>query len=461
MTPRTLLLVDETDDAATLAARLGEIEGVAAVTSAGHDAALVERLWERQVDLVVCRDGSSEDRCRTLHRHVRRYDPDLPVVLDVGPVAADGTPATDGSGAAVERVVGRVEALVRSTAEPTPTGTGEPLVVADEADRVVSVTSDAAALLGVTEAEVIGHLVAEALPTTDPDRLRAALSAVRDGEGPDEFVTDLTDRAVHLRVRAVRTGDGVTLRLHDVTDRVERDAALRRQRDRLEEFASDVAHDLRNPLTVALGRLDLLAERTEVGPENEEFQAVKEAISRADDLIGDTLRFARDSAVGDLDVVDIGGVAAASWETTETMGATVDVGSLGYGWADEEALRRLFENLFRNAVEHGGSAVHVRVGACEVDDGAVGFYVADDGPGVPEGERDRVFDRGVSTDGGGLGLAVVEQVAAAHGWSVAMVESESGGARVEVTDVSSASSDDVEERPVARVGSDPTDEFTR
>jgi signal transduction histidine kinase len=398
---------------------------------------------------VVCRDAPGEDRCRTLRRHVRRYDPDLPVVVDGANAVSNG-----------ERTVERVTALLRADAGSTPTETGEPLVAVDDADRVVAVSDAASALLDVPEPRLVGRPVAEALPTTDPDRLRAALSAVRDGEGPDEFVTDLTDRVAHVRVQAVRSPDGATLRLRDVTDRVERDAALRRQRDRLEAFASDVAHDLRNPLTVALGRLDLLAERTDLDPENDELQAVRDAISRADDLIGDTLRFARDSSVGDLGVVDVGAVASSSWETVETMGATLDVEPPGYGWADAEALRRLFENLFRNAVEHGGPEVHVEVGPCETDDGA-GFYVADDGPGIPAAERDRVFERGVSSDGGGLGLAVVEQVAAAHGWSVRATESESGGARVEVTGVSRASPDETGDSPAARVGRDPTDEFTR
>jgi len=95
-------------------------------------------------------------------------------------------------------------------------------------------------------------------------------------------------------------------------------------------------------------------------------------------------------------------------------------------------VRQLLENLLSNAVDHGGDGVTVTVGEC-----AGGFYVADDGPGIPEAERDRVFQSGYSTadDGTGFGLAIVAEVAEAHGWSVAVTESDEGGARFEITDV--------------------------
>jgi signal transduction histidine kinase len=66
-----------------------------------------------------------------------------------------------------------------------------------------------------------------------------------------------------------------------------------------------------------------------------------------------------------------------------------------------------------------------------------GFYVADDGPGIPEAERERIFEAGYSTadEGTGFGLRIVEQVVDAHGWEVTVTESEQGGARFDVTGV--------------------------
>ena len=100
--------------------------------------------------------------------------------------------------------------------------------------------------------------------------------------------------------------------------------------------------------------------------------------------------------------------------------------------ADEARLFHLLENLFANAVEHGGVDVTVTVG-----DLADGFYVADDGVGIAPEDRERVFERSYSTgDGGtGVGLGIVEQISAAHGWGVELTEGGSGGARFEFTDV--------------------------
>jgi signal transduction histidine kinase len=99
-------------------------------------------------------------------------------------------------------------------------------------------------------------------------------------------------------------------------------------------------------------------------------------------------------------------------------------------------LARLFENLFRNSVEHGsrpeGDGVSVCVGTLPG-----GFYVEDDGVGISPGERGHVLEFGYSTteDGTGIGLGIVEDVATAHGWTVSITESASGGARFEFTDV--------------------------
>jgi signal transduction histidine kinase len=83
----------------------------------------------------------------------------------------------------------------------------------------------------------------------------------------------------------------------------------------------------------------------------------------------------------------------------------------------------------RNAVEHGGSDVTVRVG--DLDDG---FYVADDGPGISEGIADKLFEPGQSgtQENTGFGLAIVQEIATAHGWTVAATESAEGGARFEI-----------------------------
>ncbi len=92
----------------------------------------------------------------------------------------------------------------------------------------------------------------------------------------------------------------------------------------------------------------------------------------------------------------------------------------------------MLENLFRNAIDHAGPAVTVRVHKTDR-----GFAIADDGPGIPPEERHRVFDVGysTSTNGTGFGLQIVEQVVEAHGWDVHVIDGPAGGARFEITGV--------------------------
>ncbi|MDB2225409.1 GAF sensor signal transduction histidine kinase [Halorubrum ezzemoulense] len=210
---------------------------------------------------------------------------------------------------------------------------------------------------------------------------------------------------------------------------------LERERDRLDEFASVVSHDLRNPLTAARGRLDLLAEESD----SDHIAPIERSLSRMETLIDDLLALAREgSDVEDPDPVDLAALATDAWKTSDSRGGTLRVAlDDSEVLADEARLRQLFENLFRNAVEHGGEDVTVTVGP--LADGA-GFYVADDGEGIPEAERDQVFETGytTTTDGTGFGLNIVAEIADAHGWAVRVTASEADGARFEITGVEAA-----------------------
>ncbi|NUE03793.1 HAMP domain-containing histidine kinase [Halorubraceae archaeon YAN] len=89
-------------------------------------------------------------------------------------------------------------------------------------------------------------------------------------------------------------------------------------------------------------------------------------------------------------------------------------------------MEQLLENMFRNAIEHGGNSITVTVG--ENDDG---FYIVDSGPGIVEKNREKVFENGYSTrrSGTGFGLAIVKQIVDAFGWEVSITESETGGSQ--------------------------------
>ncbi|MGM0371709.1 MAG: PAS domain S-box protein [Halobacteriota archaeon] len=211
---------------------------------------------------------------------------------------------------------------------------------------------------------------------------------------------------------------------------VARDITERKAREkRLERFASVVSHDLQNPLMVAEGRLELL----EADCESDHLDPIEQSLTRMNDLIEDLLELARrGNSVGEMQAVDLSALVDQCWHTVATGEASINIGATGTIAADRSRLRQLLENLLGNAVEHAGPAVTVTVGNLED-----GFYVADDGPGIPPPERESITEIGYSTatDGTGLGLSIVEQVTNAHDWTLTVTESESGGARFEITGV--------------------------
>jgi CheY-like chemotaxis protein len=208
-------------------------------------------------------------------------------------------------------------------------------------------------------------------------------------------------------------------------------AEIERQRDRLDEFASVVSHDLRSPLSVAQGHLDLARETDDPVQAEHHVDGIETALGRMDELIDDVLGLARrGKRVDETTTVSLAELVTQAWASVEHDGdTTLDRGDLPSVEADRERLRALLENLFRNVHEHTGAEPTVTVGS--LPDG--GFAVADDGPGVPAGERDSVFRHGYSTSdsGTGFGLSIVETIAQAHGWDVSLAESASGGARFE------------------------------
>jgi signal transduction histidine kinase len=212
-------------------------------------------------------------------------------------------------------------------------------------------------------------------------------------------------------------------------DRLERERELARKNERLEEFASVVSHDLRNPINVANLRLDLATDECE----SEHLDDVAQALQRMETLTDDLLTLARTGNQGEVtEPTDLAAVSEHSWQTVTTGNATLRTETDRILRADRSSFKQLLENLFRNSVEHGGADVTVTVGS--LDDG---FYVADDGSGIAASQHETVFESGHSTsDGGtGLGLSIVSDVVDAHDWEIAITESQDGGARFEITDV--------------------------
>ncbi|WP_324661790.1 sensor histidine kinase [Haloarcula sediminis] len=263
-----------------------------------------------------------------------------------------------------------------------------------------------------------------------------------------ELESDGGPRYYHLGVRPFTTDRsrlGSSITLTDVTEREEYRRELERQNNRLEQFAGMVSHDLRNPLNVAQGRVAFLREEDD----DEHLAATARALDRMEVLIEDVLALARQGQpIGERENVTLSVVARDAWDVVESDGATLAIESDGTFLADATRLQQLLENLFRNSVEHGstgsrpaaddavehGNDIEITVG---VLDGDTGFFVADDGDGIPVEDQEAVLESGFSTsnDGTGLGLAIVTEVVAAHDWEIQVTSSAEGGARFEITGV--------------------------
>jgi len=252
------------------------------------------------------------------------------------------------------------------------------------------------------------------------------------------FVTDPEEGRVEydVTVSALSQDDGQEARgyaliMEDVTDVEQYQTRVEQQNKRLEHVAKTISHDLRNPVNVASGFVDIAKEKEDIS----KLDRVERAIDRIEEITDEVLTLARqEQSIGEREPVELEAVAREAWQMSDTAAATFDV-DLGseHVYADRERLQTALENLFRNAVDHGPDDVTVRVGRY-----AGGFYVEDTGPGIPEGERDEVFEYEYTTaeEGTGLGLFTVQTVAEGHGWQVRATEGSEDGARFEFDEVS-------------------------
>ncbi|WP_440991320.1 ATP-binding protein [Haloarchaeobius baliensis] len=277
-------------------------------------------------------------------------------------------------------------------------------------------------LLGRTAHEILPHEAADSV-------LGAVRDTIETGEGqtieytvPFEGDTFVWEARTTLLERAADGAGRVVFLARDVTERHEYQAELEAKNERLDEFASFVSHDLRNPLNVAQATLEMVEAADE--DSGTYLAEARLALDRMTDLIEDVLALARQGAVvEDPTRTALEPVVHRAWASVDSGDAKLDVGpDLGRVLADPDRLQQLFENLFRNSVEHGSPGdgpVTVHVSRTPT-----GFRVVDDGPGIPPENREQVLEHGFTThdSGTGFGLAIVDRIVSAHGWTVAVVD---------------------------------------
>lgn len=306
----------------------------------------------------------------------------------------------------------------------------DPVIMVDTKNRVVDcnrtaryINSSSTGWRGVSTGEFFDSFPVE---LTHPDDFsNTKISYTQNGETRyfDPMVTPIYTEKTRLA--------GYSIVLREVTELYRRNQQIREQNERLEQFAQIVSHDLRNPLVVAEGRLELAQDEVS----SSHLDDAADAIHRSQTLVDDLLMLARaNESLEDPGQVSLSELAEDCWQVIPTDGVSLEVETDQTVSADSTLLRQLLENLLANAVEHGGAET------VTVDETPDGFYIADDGSGLPTADYDEVFEPGFSTtpDGTGLGLQIVDQIVEAHDWTIRVTDSADGGAKFEITDLGAA-----------------------
>ena len=445
-------------DGTRLADALAAADASASVASVGALEDLFETLCFEAVDcLVVPAEGGPAPGAYVV-RGVRALYPRLPVVLvgDADGVADEAAPPRDHheptttiraddlaaaevvaavadalaaeTDSAASRLPSRPETLLQSAVEGFPMH----LYAKDETARhalATGATVDLADVIGRTD---------EVLTDGPPDRTRRSHAddrrVIASGDplvGVEEYTAgDEDEYAITTKVPWYGP-DGEVVGLvgitRDISERKRRERELRHRNERLAKVALVAAHELRNELQIASGRLDAVPEGTP------HVDTIRQSHRRLASITDDIVDLASRERVGaEVRTIWLSTPAREVWESYDAPGAELVVENDRRIRADPESVRIFFEIVLSNALDHAGPEVTVTVGG--TDDG---FVVADDGPGIDADPPDRVFDAGFAgtEDGDGFGLYVAQRIATDHGWEIRAENGDGGGARFEVAGV--------------------------
>jgi len=294
---------------------------------------------------------------------------------------------------------------------------------------------------GVEPADIVGETLWDVFDDAIPSALEERYRTVMETGEPAEFeqyIPDPLDYWVEIRVFA--DADGLSIYSRDITERKEREQRLETQRDNLDILNQVLRHDVRNDLQLVLAYTEALDDHLDEAGQ-EKLATVRESAEHAVDLtrtareIADVMLATGDTRTRvDLREVlmdELEDVRAGAPDASVSVAGTVPAVSV----LANEMLDSVFRNLLTNAIRHNDAAEpEVTVSVREEPDHVV-VRVADNGPGVPDARKEAIFgkgEKGLESDGTGIGLYLVETLVDHYGGAVAVADNEPRGAVFDV-----------------------------
>lgn len=314
------------------------------------------------------------------------------------------------------------------------------VMIVDDMGKVSYISPAIERVLGYTPEEVKQM---DAFEFVHPDDISKATASLQQNIENPGVESTVEFRAQHadgswrwLEVRGRNLIDdpvigGIMVNVRDITTRKQGEKELEQQKERLQQFASFLSHDVRNQLSVVDGNLELAKSHDNI----EELETARNRLDRIDTMIEKLMNLAQtDNLESESVEVDLSSIVKKCRNNIGASEIELVVDSDISFEVYESRIESLFENIILNAIDHG-DADTIYVGSLG---DASGFYIADDGSGISADNGDKIFETGYTTseEGSGLGLAIVEEIATTHDWSVDVCESAAGGLRLEFSGVS-------------------------
>lgn len=306
----------------------------------------------------------------------------------------------------------------------------------------ITYQSEASPVVSYDIPDFEGKNILDTVVDKHTDRIKDELAAIKNGldsvyKTEYKYENTDTEETYWFEARTQDTNntdeiDGMIRTLREISERKETEEKLRTKNKKLDQFTSVITHDLRNPLGVAKGYTNLLINN--IDDESELMRYANESISsidRMEEIITNMLTLTKSGDItGAKKKINLGGVIDDAWKNIESRDATVtnnltEVMVEG----DKSSLQQCFENVLRNAIEHGGADVTI-----QFDTYSDGVYIKDDGPGIDDKITDTIFEMGETTEGSGTGygLYITAKIIDEHGWDIRVDETVDDGARFNI-----------------------------